>query len=592
MKRNDLSRREWLASTAACGLAISGGSTLAQELALSAKHDRHVTKGMIFLHHADPRFLEGLRRHGLLVSHGLRLLNTGLEKHQFGEKWAGSIALATAQSSGDLYYIDRICGGMPYQSLEGIESIARELKDDPRFLGFQVHEWGNSPIHDYERIHRLLLDNDESFDREHFAQYEGRVRSPYFSGGDYGTYQKIFEPLKSLNDVDRYLEGFFRKKVEQTYGQVVSVTGYRQLHHTALRLGAKNVMPEIGNQVPLTALQIAFARGAAREYDRPFGVYYEPWGGLPFGCSCALDFSPWFPDTKHLKKVMDGYKIGPEFGSSRSLQRRLLFFAWLSGASYWAEEWGAENYFGNWEDYPLTEYGRIVKDFLAVSSQYTKPKPVVPAAIVMPPKTFGVDISYVAGQSNKLYRIADPDAFHKKLRAFASDLFASQPTQAGGDADNLTPSPWIGCFDVLSAEAPKSLLDEYGLLVYFDREQADKSPASEDRMLVYDGEKQDAQRCIQSVEHLLPYRVKGRVGVAHARTDGRYLLGIFNNLGITKTKAEERADPKATQTAVVHGPPTGAVFLEGKQYTTRTNKNSIEIRLPAGEVAVLSFPAP
>jgi len=42
------------------------------------------------------------------------------------------------------------------------------------------------------------------------------------------------------------------------------------------------------------------------------------------------------------------FKIGDNLGSSPSLQRRLLFYSWLSGATYYAEEWGAENYFENW----------------------------------------------------------------------------------------------------------------------------------------------------------------------------------------------------------------------------------------------------
>lgn len=98
--------------------------------------------------------------------------------------------------------------------------------------------------------------------------------------------------------MNRYLEGYFRRLVDRTNGQVMAVNGYVQLYHTALRLGAKNVMAEIGNQVPLTALQIACVRGAARQYGKPFGVYYEPWGGKPFGCPCALGWSPWFPDKQ------------------------------------------------------------------------------------------------------------------------------------------------------------------------------------------------------------------------------------------------------------------------------------------------------
>ena len=546
---------------------------------------------MVFLQHGEPRFRAGLLRHDLIDGAGFRLHNTGMTRHRFGEQWTGSPLLAEAKASGQFYYFDRLSGGMPFQSLDGLTAIANALKDDPKFLGFQVHEWGNSPMHDYERIHRLILDKGEPFDAEHFATYEGRVESPYFSGGDFSVYQDVFRELTSLSDVEQYLERYFRKLVGMTSGQVMSVTGFGQLYHAAFRMGAKNVMPEIGNQVPLSALQIAFARGAAREYGKPFGVYYEPWGGTPSGCVCALPFSPWFPGQTELKKKMDGYSIGPEFGSSRSLQRRLLYFCWLSGASFYGEEWGAENYFGNWEDYPLTEYGAIVREFDAINRRFSRLEPVVPAALVMPPNTFGVDVRYIAGFTDKLWRMAPADAFHSQLRVFAKHVFATQPARPGGDAHNLTPSPWIGSFDVLSADAPANVVSAYPLLIYFDAAHAAGSTVPAERVFVFQGTQASAEECIARLGALLPYRVEGKAGCAHARSDGRYLLGVFNNFGITKSAENgETADPAASQDVVVSGPCGGVEVVVGGDYVMNSEADTIRLRVPAGQVVLLSFP--
>jgi hypothetical protein len=549
------------------------------------------TKGMVFLQHHNPRFREGLRQNNLLGNTGYRLHNTGFLEHSFGEKWANSPVLSKAKESGQPYYFDRICGGMPFQSLDGIKDIADALKDDSLFLGFQVHEWGNSPVHDYHRIQRLILNKGLPFDRQHFVPLEGRIETPFFSAGNYNDYRDIFEPVQNLSDIERYLARYFEQIIEKTSGQVMSVTGFVQLHHTAFRMGAKNVMPEIGNQVPLTALQIAFARGAAREYGKPFGVYYEPWGGFPFGCICALDFSPWYAGVKKLEKKMGKYHIGKEYGSSRALQRRLLFYSWLAGAAYLSEEWGAENYFSNWDDYPLTEYGKIIKDFQTISNQYSLPKPVVPAALIMPPGVFGVDNRYIAGLTNKLYGIAPPDRFHEQLRAFAADVLAAdQPSQDGSDAGNLTPSPWISSFDVLSAGAVPELLQQYQFLVYFDEDQAKKSPLSAERIQVYQGNRRDADYYMEVVDHLIPYHVQGDVGTAHARTEGHYLLGVFNNLGIIKTTDGEISDPNAEQIVYIRGSCKDVRLLVGSEYVTKLGPSKMELRLPAGEIAVLSFP--
>ncbi|MHC4675903.1 MAG: hypothetical protein ACYTBZ_25720, partial [Planctomycetota bacterium] len=469
-------------------------------------------------------------------------------------------------------------------------AVSEKLKNDPRFLGFQVHEWGNSSIYDYQRICKLMLDKNLPFDHEHFVVYEGRTVPPYFSCGNYRTYQKLFEPLNTLKDIRDYHEGYFRQIIKRTSGQVMAVNGYIQLYHTALRLGAKNVMAEIGNQVPLTAMQIACVRGAARQFGKPFGVYYEPWGGKPFGCPCALGYSPWFGDKKNPDGQDGVHRIRPGLGSSRSLHRRLLYFAWLSGAGYWAEEWGAENYFSNWEDYPLTEYGRVVKDFLGISSRYSRPEPVVPAVMVMPPGAGGIDVRYLFGEREQLYGLIAADEFHVRLRQFAEDVFAARPRRSGADDFNLTPSPWIGCFDVVSADAPANLLAQYGLVIYFDQERAEKSSVPIERVFFYEGNKQDSERCIHAVSKLLPVHVEGEVGCVQARADGKYLVGIFNNQGITKTEGCETADKEAIRKAIIHIPASQVEYLVGKEYVTHNNGELIEMRLPAGSLAVMALP--
>ena len=541
---------------------------------------------MVFLQFDDPEFRAGLKQHDMLDEAGFRLHNTGYNTAPFGVRWEGASLLAEAKASGRPYYIDRITGGMPYQSLEGIGGIATSLKDDPNFLGFQVHEWGNSPTHDYHRIHKLILDKDLPLDANSFADFEGRIETPYFSGGDFSIYGDLYTELKTKEEVEAFLTAYFKKIVALTEGQVMSVTGHAQLHHTALRLGAKNVMAEIGNQVPLTAFQIASARGAGRQHGKPFGAYYETWGGSPMGCICATDFSPWFPNDPQIKAKMDGYNVGPQHGSSRSLQRRLLYYAWLSGAAWWSEEWGAENYFSNWSEYPITEYGRIIQDFQRVTDGMERPEPIVPVAVVMPPETFGVDIRYVAGTTDTLWRIAKgPDRFHNLLRRFGKSFLATQSGGGGRDAHNLTPSPWIGSFDIVDADVSEDLLSEYACAVYFNEGQS--IPAS--NIVLFDTSQEANQRIANAIGETWSYRVDGKIGAAHARANGRYLLGLFNNRGITKTSEEEHADPEATQSVTVHGNAEGMKVLVGESYVTEKDAEKIQLVIPAGEVVLLSF---
>ena len=507
---------------------VSGiGSAWADQAAASSSAPAaERAAGMSFLFHDDPAFLEGLRRHGMLRNYGYRVHNTGLDSRPFGERWLDNPLLEGARRSGRPYYIDRIAGGMPFQSLKGIEAVAAKLKDDPRFLGFQFHEWGNSPIHDYKRVDELLLKKGQPFDHEHFMPYEGRTEWPFFGGGDFSVYEHIHRPLKTQADIERYLEDYFRGMSSRTDGELMAVNGHYQLYHTALRLDAKNVMAEIGNQVALTAVQIACLRGAARQYDKPFGVYYEPWGGAPFGCPCAIGWSPWLPGgDKPDKKVM-GYQIRPELGSSRSLQRRLLYYSWLSGASWCAEEWSVENVFSNWKDYPLTQYGKVVKEFIEVTSAFGPTKPIVPAAIILPAGTVSIDLHYLGGVCEQIYEMVKPDEFHVRLRHFARQVLAARPYQNGTDDYNLTPSPWIGSFDVLSSDAPAELKNHYSVAICFDEEQARKLDETALQVVRYTGQDEDASRCVKLLERASGCRVQGEVGCARAVTaEGKGLLG-------------------------------------------------------------------
>lgn len=124
-------------------------------------------------------------------------------------------------------------------------------------------------------------------------------------------------------------------ELERLYGEradstpvkraIFSLNGYRIFHHHACEWGARSLIAEIGENIPCTNLQLAFARGAAREYDRPWGIDLSSWFQ---GRMTHYVFSPDFLTMQH----------GPFAGHSLSLHKRFSFAAWLAGANYiWYE---------------------------------------------------------------------------------------------------------------------------------------------------------------------------------------------------------------------------------------------------------------
>ncbi|MCP4644398.1 MAG: hypothetical protein GY851_28400 [bacterium] len=217
--------------------------------------------------------------------------------------------------------------------------------------------------------------------------------------------------------------------------------------------------------------------------------------------------------------------------------------------------------------------------------------PITPAAIVLPPGLFGIDGAYVAGHRDQVFGIAAPDACHVKLREFASLVYAPQNRRLGGDAHNLTPSPWIGCFDVLSAEAPRRLMSGYEVVVFLDADQSQRTNVEGPQVLVYTGP-DDVRPCLEAVGRALPFRIEGEVGCIQARTPDGFLVGLFNNLGVTKTEKGETQDPKATRMVTMWGPCAGRAIVTGAEYVLTAQDSAVTLELPAGAVAVLSFTQP
>ena len=60
--------------------------------------------------------------------------------------------------------------------------------------------------------------------------------------------------------------------------------------------------------------------------------------------------------------------------------------------------------------------------------------------------------------------------------------------------------------------------------------------------------------------------------------------------GVHKTEGQENTDPAADQTAVIRGPVSRVEYPVGGEYVTNRSEDHIEMRIPAGALALLAFP--
>ena len=289
-------------------------------------------KPMRFYWSYHPEYWEGLRLRGLLRGNiGVRFVQSpwAREEEKFNRMAAkGTPLYRLIQENGYGLLVDRGAGGTPYRDYafdrDLLDAYATRLGD--KFLGVQLHEWMGNFAADQLRIRKrglqALPDSKIEGSLCDFAQIDPAT------GKEYGKGMCPADPDGFVNLAGEY----YRRLAKQFGGYVNLVDSGMQSYDQGLRLSARHVMAELGNQTPMSRLQVACVRGMARAAGRPWGVYYECWGGEPFSVTCYNGKSLWqMPERAGIGEG-EGLRHGGAGGSARSLQRRLLLFAWLSGA--------------------------------------------------------------------------------------------------------------------------------------------------------------------------------------------------------------------------------------------------------------------
>lgn len=184
------------------------------------------------------------------------------------------------------------------------------------------------------------------------------------------------------------LEAYFRHGIaDLAYGDIISLEGYRLFHHQAFEWGAKLCIAEIGENIPATQVQIAFVRGAAREYGKPWGTwiadcsYIGKTMGHRFYHTTANHYGP--------GKELDSKTFGPLLGHLESLQRRFQYVSFMSGSNINTIECvGIGGYYkddNSDEILELSPWGDLAKEMIAFGRlhQYDRGTAKTPVGIVV-----------------------------------------------------------------------------------------------------------------------------------------------------------------------------------------------------------------
>lgn len=482
------------------------------------------------------------------------------------------------------FYIDRLQGGCfieeyPYD-MALVDEYRAMLGD--RFMGFQMHEWLSNYRSDLKKMEGLPADlwQDAEAIKQHILK-----KYPFpclflesMSAEEMASYGKP-------SDAEQFRENMFsiyRKRV-RTHGELIPCDSIFLGYEFEFKNGARMVMPEIGAQSADARMQICYARGEAKGWGRDFGIYYEPWGGSPFSACCyqkdgknewGIGESKAFPfETK-----------GPNGGSSRSLQWRILLYGYLSNASMISEEWGLCNTFVDWKDFELSAYGKVKLDFLRFTRKYTDVgAKLAPAAVILPEALDVLD-DIREPRLHCSRKLPDEATAMKleKIKDGIKRVFADPTEGLGTECKTLINSNMPDAVDMLNAGTEKeATIASYQYLIDLT---GDKAFAETHGNCVRIEELEELLR------KALPCTVEGLHWLVNERDGGGYYLTVFNNIGIERTVAKgEIALPQGGRSAKVTFR-NGAVptMLEGNGRLEQEG-DDYRLTLPAGGFAFIVF---
>lgn len=180
-------------------------------------------------------------------------------------------------------------------------------------------------------------------------------------------------------EAEQVLHDVWRSFADLNYDSVVPVNCWRCIDHYAHEYGARAGMIEVSvNGNPSLLTQLAFARGAARQYGRFFGAYHAT--------MMSTSMTDYLSETGLQTNIETDWHQSPHCGPSASLYRRLLFTTYLNGATFMSFEhpYGVHLRRKPTGGYETSPHGEALADLLEYDRQWAdRGEPYHPIAVAL-----------------------------------------------------------------------------------------------------------------------------------------------------------------------------------------------------------------
>lgn len=453
------------------------------------------------------------------------------------------------------FYVDRITGGITYYPYQFDKKLIAEYKNllGDWFLGFQMHESASNRRQEWAAMIKAMGSKGPydaaELRRKLLSDYAVTPDGEYLVGLSHDT-AEYYAPrtyAETVADFEAEVKEMFQRRLNDTDNNVLPCDSYYLFSKLQNELGMRTFMPEVGCQIPMMRIAIALARATAKASNKTWGTYYECWRAMPDGsygmpCFNLHPINEWYLSQE--THPDDFTSFGPNGGSSRLLQNRIYYHTLMSGADYFSEEWGLNCSYTDMQDFTLSEYGQVKKDFIHTAATLRGIKAVVPFAIVLPKDYMCVELpdiwdlpTYKYREHRDVYMLnqlnAQDKAYYGHIEDVLKMIFARVAEQTDSEAHVLTNSRLGDQFDIIYEDAGDAVFSQYEYLIDATKAGTFLNSAAGKQYKVLDSSDLDAleQQLRQLTEKVMPCYVDGLHWLVSVDEKGQRYLTIFNNEG-------------------------------------------------------------
>ena len=424
--------------------------------------------------------------------------------------------------------------------------------------------------------------------------------------------------LGALEHLKRFVQNVFKINTDSPW---ISNNGHYAYQHYAGEFGASVIGSEIGENIHNYQMQLAFNRGAARQYQTPWTVCFSYWHG---------------PSATNYDVLGGGMH-----GHSLSLFKRSMLMCYMAGVDTFDTEAGGNNSLLptiNGEGYyELSPHGVATKEF--VEFQKNNPNMGVnytPIGIVLDYEhgvyaRDGVSSNGRAAFNGFTYTAADNMTW-----SLMDALWPGAWSNTGNEAGVMTNNGLGDYFDALLQNAPKNILNTYRVLIL----SGDVRLSAQEKARYVDYVSQGGTLLLNTayissfpqfsavlgsngtaeiaygngkvilygsdyqidklipligglIEEYVPVNVSGNIQKMVNIKDGTIYVTLINNDGVTKTTydppATDANKAKTVSVALTDGRILKSVREIYQNQSVLVSDNTVTVTVGAGESVVLEF---